>query len=439
MISIQSLPPRYRGRTTFLVVSGVVATVILVASRAVLLPFVVALLLAYLLTPLVAWFEKFRIHRGFGVVLVYTLFLGSLAGFFWGIVPRLIVETQKLALEVPKMKTKALVEWAPIVDERMSQWTSGAFARSKGEEVHHDDADAPKVSALYIRKTGSETFEVELEPTLQLRHGNKGEFKFSSSATPDAKLAFSTVLVQGLDKAGEGFRQNASELLRIGQEVVQSVSRGIFNFFLTLMLAAYLIITREKIFRFFRDLIPSEDREGFDRFFRRLDRGLAGVVRGQLTICLVNGVLTAIGLAIFNVKYWPLLSLLATVFSIIPIFGAILSSVPAVAIGLTQSFATAALVLGWIVLIHQIEANLLNPKIIGDSAKIHPVLVVLALLIGEHFFQITGALFAVPVLSIVQTLFLHFRESTLGLAHPLASMVPQGPDGPGGIPESGPR
>jgi hypothetical protein len=66
----------------------------------------------------------------------------------------------------------------------------------------------------------------------------------------------------------------------------------------------------------------------------------------------------------------------------------------------------------------------LNPKIIGDSAKIHPVLVVFALLVGEHFFQIKGALFAVPCMSIAQTIFLHFRESTLGLADPMATRYP---------------
>ena len=60
----------------------------------------------------------------------------------------------------------------------------------------------------------------------------------------------------------------------------------------------------------------------------------------------------------------------------------------------------------------------------GDSAKIHPVLVVFSLLVGEHFFQIKGALFAVPCMSIAQTIFLHFRESTLGLRDPTASVPP---------------
>ena len=117
-----------------------------------------------------------------------------------------------------------------------------------------------------------------------------------------------------------------------------------------------------------------------------------------------------------------ILALMAAVMSLIPIFGSILSSVPAVAIGLTQSPATAFGVLAWILGIHQLEANFLNPKIIGDSAKIHPVLVVFALIVGEHFFQLVGALFAVPAMSVAQTVFLHFREVTLGPGGPSYSL-----------------
>jgi predicted PurR-regulated permease PerM len=102
--------------------------------------------------------------------------------------------------------------------------------------------------------------------------------------------------------------------------------------------------------------------------------------------------------------------MIATALSLIPIFGAIFSSVPAVAIGLTQSFGTAAFVLAWIIGIHQLEANFLNPKIMGDAAKIHPVLVVFALIAGEQSYGLVGALFAVPVASIIQTIFVYFRR-----------------------------
>ena len=181
-----------------------------------------------------------------------------------------------------------------------------------------------------------------------------------------------------------------------------------FVFGITLMLSAYSMLTREKVIGFFASLLAPGSRDAFSSLLTRVDRGLSGVVRGQLIICVINGALSAVGFAIVGLKYWPVLALVATVLSIIPIFGSIISSVPAVALGLTQSVGTAAFVLVWIIGIHQLEANLLNPKIMGDSARIHPVLVVFSLIAGEHFFHAVGALLAVPCLSIAQSLFLHF-------------------------------
>ena len=61
----------------------------------------------------------------------------------------------------------------------------------------------------------------------------------------------------------------------------------------------------------------------------------------------------------------------------------------------------------WILGIHFLEGNFLNPKIMGDASSIHPALIVLALLTGQHFYGITGALFAVPIASILVTIFTH--------------------------------
>ncbi|HMJ11962.1 MAG TPA: AI-2E family transporter, partial [Polyangiaceae bacterium] len=114
----------------------------------------------------------------------------------------------------------------------------------------------------------------------------------------------------------------------------------------------------------------------------------------------------------------------AAVMSLVPIFGSILSTIPAVIIGLTQDFWTALWVLLWVIGIHQIEANLLNPKIIGVAAKIHPVIVVFALLTGEHFFGLWGALLAVPAWSIAQSVFLHFRFEALPDSPPDSLLPP---------------
>ncbi len=88
----------------------------------------------------------------------------------------------------------------------------------------------------------------------------------------------------------------------------------------------------------------------------------------------------------------------------------LISTIPILLMALTVSLSTAALALGWILVIHFIEGNFLNPKILGDSAKIHPVLIVFALLVGEHFAGVLGALLAVPIFSLVQNSFLFLKS-----------------------------
>ena len=107
---------------------------------------------------------------------------------------------------------------------------------------------------------------------------------------------------------------------------------------------------------------PRPSRRPLLGLVARIDRGLSGVVRGQLIICLVNGVLSAIGFAIVGLKYWPVMALVATVFSLVPIFGSIASSVPAVALGLTQSPGVAFFALQALYLV-------LNPVVIATGRR----------------------------------------------------------------------
>ncbi|MFI5402686.1 MAG: AI-2E family transporter, partial [Planctomycetota bacterium] len=178
---------------------------------------------------------------------------------------------------------------------------------------------------------------------------------------------------------------------------------------LVLMITAFLCIDKPRLVAFIHSIPPDRHRETWLRLAGYLDRGLAGVIRGQLLICLVNGILTWIGLQFLDVRYSLLLGLVAGVFSIIPIFGTILSSIPIVLIAWgTSGMERAAFTLGWILMIHFIEANFLNPKIMGSASKIHPVVVIFALIAGENAYGISGALLAVPAASILQSCFRFF-------------------------------
>jgi predicted PurR-regulated permease PerM len=428
-LATPSIPPPFKySKHVFLTVCALAFVGIVLAGRGVLLPFLLAILVGYVLFPAVCAVERRGMPRWTAILLVYAVAIGIATGFGIAVVPRLLAETKNLSAELPKLTHTIRDEWLPIVDDKLAEWTGqGEGSEPEAEPTPFVGPPRARPAPIEVTPRGDGGYDIRLRRDLQIHREDDSTWTLKPPGDKE-RPAFSSEVVfrDTFDRAIAYAQKNAGELLAIGRAIVSGVSRGIFYFFITLMLAGYLMFTYEGINEFVREMWPPYRRPSFDRFLYRLDRSLSGVVRGQLLICLVNGVLSAIGFWIFGLKYWPILSVIAAAMSIIPIFGSILSTVPAVAIGLTQSFATALWVLIWVVGIHQLEANFLNPKIIGDSAKIHPVLVVFALLLGEHLYQITGAVLAVPCLALVQAVFLHFRESVLGIPTS-ESMVPPAP------------
>jgi predicted PurR-regulated permease PerM len=407
-----------RERIIFLALSALVLTALLVWASEVLLPFILAVIIAYVLAPLVERVERWRVPRAAAIVLVYTATLGGIYLFIAALAPTIYVESAKFMREAPTMAQKFSAQYGP----ELEQWVESYRSRSRPPPDM-----APEGAALSLVTKPDGSVDLALRGGVEVVQHGPGHWRVATATEKEERFRVSDLTERGFNEAVSYIQRNALELIAFGRSVLSTLARGIFLLFMTLMVAGYIMMTREDIIGFFRSLFPARSRIGFDRLLWRVDRGMSGVVRGQLLICLVNGVLSAIGFWMFDLKYWPILSLLAGVMSLIPIFGSILSSIPAVLIGLTQDFWTALWVLIWIIGIHQVEANLLNPKIIGVAAKIHPVLVVLALIIGEHFFGLWGALLAVPALSLLQSVFNHFRFETMPDAPPDSLLPPPGP------------
>lgn len=404
-----------RARVVFLALSALGCVALLVWAADVLLPFIVALIVAYVLTPLVAACERARVPRSAAILLVYVVTLGGTYLIGAAIVPRLVHEVVAFSREAPAMARSAGEQWGPKIEG----WVQGVMARPES----HEAPPGPPPPAFEVVQRADGSLAVDVKGGVRVVPDGEGGYTITPAADERVGFSLAKVLSEGMDSALSYARHNALVLLRVGQAIVSGLSRAIFLTFMTLMVAGYLMYTRDDVLAFLRSLPPPAARPGFERLLARMDRGLSGVVRGQLLICLVNGALTAIGLWLFEVRYWPILSLVAGLMSLIPIFGAILSTVPCVLIALTQSFWTALWVLLWILGIHQIEANFLNPKIIGDAAKIHPVLVVFSLFVGEHYYGLWGALFAVPAMSLVLSVFHHFRYASMPDA-PMDSLLP---------------
>lgn len=371
-------------RAALLLVLWVPAVVILIAVREVLLPFVLALLLAYVIAPIVRGISSIDVGgrslpRWGSVLVLYAGFAGViwLSGTLF--VPQVYREVARLAKDATDMLNQV------------------------------DDASIAK---LGYRLEGF--FDQYNLPVRIVTPGSDGE---SSGVRGTREIPVNLVEVtQGMIRdAKQWLRAESALVFGQLQRVVTGVIGFVFKVFLVLMLTAFIAADSSRILEFLLSVTPVSDRDRLRELLDRIDRGLSGVVRGQLTICLINGVLTLIGLLLIQVKFAFLLATIAAVFSLVPIFGSILSTIPIVLVALSGGLSAAALALVWIVGIHALEANLLNPKIMGDAARIHPVLVVLALVVGEHFYGIVGALLAVPIASVLVTVFKAARTRAMQL------------------------
>jgi predicted PurR-regulated permease PerM len=391
----------------------------------VLLPFIFAGLIAYILAPVVAWISErkdgtTRMPRGVAIVVCYMVFLAAVAGFFFLLVPRLSKDVARIGKEAPALFKKIDEVWVPQAAKSIEQRFPSLVPPKASEPDSGLVADVPLPPDTAFTMTPLPDGRLALSLTpggIELKPAAGGGFHIETHQTAPEPLTVEQKL-RALVRSGlAGLQGKLNDVVKFGQALIGGLIKGIFKFFLTLMIGAFILIDREKLHSFLRSLFPPAHRGDYDTIIAGIDKGLSGVIRGQLLICLINAIFTYIGLLIFGVKYSLILAVVAGLMSLIPIFGSILSTLPIVLAALVSGeqgldLFRAVAMTGWIVAIHFIEANLLNPKIIGTAAKIHPVLVIFSLVLGEHSYGLVGALLAVPILSSIQVVFMFLYKKT---------------------------
>jgi predicted PurR-regulated permease PerM len=395
--------------------------------RHIVLPFVFAILVAYLLAPVVDRMARWRIGpktlpRGAAVIMVYIVMLSVLGMSLTFIIPRLSGDFARLFREAPDLLKQVDTEVLP----KVGSWIDRHFGAGEDEAIGTTGAIEempPAHEHTLIEPLGDGRYRLDLTGlALEVKPGSEpGSFVVAPKPPPSPENGgrgrWERAIKKWIEEKVKGTKDETGRALEYGRKFVTATVTGIWRLILVLMVAAFILVDLQRVRIFIQSLVPENYRGDFTRIARGIDRGLSGVIRGQLIICLVNGVLTYIGLLIFKVKYPLLLGGIAMVMSLVPIFGSFLSSVPIVVIAVVSrgefDLNLGLYVTGWIILIHLVEANFLNPKIMGDAARTHPVLVVFALIAGEHTYGLVGALFAVPVLAIVQTVFVYLRRKSL--------------------------
>jgi predicted PurR-regulated permease PerM len=388
-----SVPIWRRARTQLYALTALVWIAVLgvlFAAREALLPFVLAALAAYVIDPLIARLARVRVGQRtvprWGAVVVVYLFL-SLGVYFLAvsIVPQIYREALRGLHELREFLTglgpDKAEEWARSIDSFMQRYG----------------------------------IPVDVIPGVE-RSG--------------ARLRVDVVaaLADALRDASNAARGRLGDVVALSRDLLSGTVKTLFFLILLFMLTAFMSMDAPRIVRFGEAMVPAAWRPDLARLLHGIDAGLAGVVRGQLTIMLVNGVLTLVGLLALRVPFAFALAALATLLYVVPIFGTILSSIPIVLLALTAGGPSKGLLaLGWILVIHALETYVFNPKIMGDASRIHPVLIVLALVMGERSYGIVGALLAVPAASVVVAVFRFMQKKLHELDEEAAAEPPASP------------
>lgn len=172
----------------------------------------------------------------------------------------------------------------------------------------------------------------------------------------------------------------------------------------TPIVAFYLLLDWDRMVAEVDDLLPLEHKETIRELARRVDRVLAGFVRGQLTVCLILGTFYAAGLTIIQLPFGLLVGIFAGLISFIPFVGAVFGGALSIGIALFHFWgdpvwimATAA-----IFMVGQaVEGNVLTPWLVGNSVGLHPVWLMFALSAFGALFGFTGLLIAVPAAAVI--------------------------------------
>lgn len=191
-------------------------------------------------------------------------------------------------------------------------------------------------------------------------------------------------------------------------ENLLKITVGIFGNLLTvlttLVIAFYLLLERKDLDKYLALLLGKDKPEKISKIINEIERRLGGWVRGEIVLMIVVGLFTYFGLSILGVESALPLAIIAGILEIVPNIGPIISAVPAVLIALIIHPFTALATASLYFLIQLLENNLLVPKVMQQAVGVNPLISILGLLMGLEVAGPAGAVLAIPLIIVIQTI-----------------------------------
>jgi predicted PurR-regulated permease PerM len=308
----------------------------------ILSPFFIAVIIAYVIYPLVIKFERRGLKRSISIITIYTFIALVLVFLGIYIVPHVLNNAKELFNTLPHITNK----YQEIFNSFISKIKTSSWP--------------PEIKALFFSEI------------------NRG-----------------TELIQSY----------ASQTMKKSLTLVASSLVILFDIVLSMIIAYYFLKDIEGIKRSALMLAPKRMRNELINIGRELNRIVTHFIQGQLLTAVIVGLLETVGLFIVHVKYPFILGVLGGVANIIPYFGPILGAIPAVAIALLESPTKALLTALVFIIVQQIDNAFISPKIIEGKLGLHPVTTIIAVLVGGQFFGIIGMLIGVPIAAMLKVIF----------------------------------
>lgn len=188
---------------------------------------------------------------------------------------------------------------------------------------------------------------------------------------------------------------------------VVGIFRFIVNIFIAMICSIYILAEREKILvfmnRLFKAAMPEKTYRRFKRYFTNGNSIFFRFISSQLIDAFVVAIIMSIALSIMKIKYGIALGAMVGVFNLVPYFGAIAAVIIAGLITiLTGGWEQAIVMVIVMIILQQVDANIINPRITSSSLNVSPLLVIFAVTVGGAYFGIIGMLLGIPIAVLIK-------------------------------------
>ena len=405
-MSLPSPSPR-QSRLIWLAITGLAAAVLAALLVAlvwglsqllhilspVLWPLAVAGVLAYLLDPVVDFFERKRVPRQRAIILVFGIAVALLLGLLSSIVPQVVTESRELAERVPgyvDKVQKSVGNWIKNPPELVKKLLKSLLKDAKtGATAPNNSGSA--TNAVAVIDTNAPPATLAAIPSSST---NETSILDVLLGKVDVRLAGPWVVAQG-QKVGKWLFGRAA--------LVASFFGILAGLALVPIYAFYFLLEKKGIETKWTDYLPIANSEAKNELvfvLKSINDCLIVFFRSQVLVAICDGVLYTIGFLIIGLPYAFLLGVMATVLTMIPFLGAIATCATALIIAFAQNpgWQGPLGVLAVFAVVQTLEGFVIQPKIMGDRIGLHPLTIIIALMFGTTLLGgILGGILAIPL------------------------------------------